>query len=94
MHIVAIDTIVFITIGAGAVATPKMLPIYVQFIFETDTLKILGLKPQPCTTKSNRQKKKNGRKTRPPTKTANVYGYSLQCNLDTPAETDISDAVI
>jgi hypothetical protein len=43
MHIVAIDnimhTIIFITIGAGAV-----LPIYLQFIFETYPLKILGLK--------------------------------------------------
>jgi hypothetical protein len=32
MHIVAIDnimhTIIFITIGAGAVATPKMLPLF------------------------------------------------------------------
>jgi hypothetical protein len=40
MHIVAIDnimhTFIFITIGAGAgaVVTPKILPIYLQFIFE------------------------------------------------------------
>jgi hypothetical protein len=34
----------FITIGAGAVVTPKMLPIYLQFIVETYPLKILGLK--------------------------------------------------
>jgi hypothetical protein len=52
MHIVAI--VVFITIRAGAVVTPKMLPIYLQFIFEAHPLKMLGLKTATVHCENNR----------------------------------------